>query len=518
MGLKIGIFGTDSHISDAQSRMYTPDERTEELLNGYLDGYLSALEKQEIQALLDSDPLVRQHFESLKSLQSGLRQILQSPATHASQPSNARPRRSSKDLLQSVLTEAGQRAASDPVYANATWARAKEVTRANPSPASAQHAGLQNDNRWIWAMAGLAASLILVAGWLIQSRLGNDSDIASQGLIAQNKTQSDAAINTAQNIPAQSNTTVEPRDPGEATAVLTPDAKTAESNSIAMNLPIQSAPPRPDSEVTTNSPEVGSSTTSPTVANSKGTSSRGPISPSKESISALPNNSFVKPDSQPTAEQIAALESALKGSVNLSYLLVVDVSLQDNEDSREILDQILTRYDIPSAVDLNVEESTLKKLADSRLIASGKVVLPDAKPRATSADSENETKAGLMFVKARGERLDAAIIEIMQRVDAFPEFSMDMAFDAPAQALASELQFIQEAALPKNAPIAKSSIASMLSSRSNTENSANRFQAPQRRGLPLAPEKRLSGKGPNGLGAEMMNPISCAIFILREAK
>jgi hypothetical protein len=167
---------------------------------------------------------------------------------------------------------------------------------------------------------------------------------------------------------------------------------------------------------------------------------------------------------------------------------------------------------------LNVEESTLKKLADSRLIASGKVVLPDAKPRATLDNTEDEPKAGLMFVKARGERLDAAIIEIMQRVDTFPEFSMDMAFDAPAQALASELQFIQEASLPKNAPVAKSSIASMLSSRSNADNSVNRFQAPQRRGLPLAPEKRLSGKGPNGLGAEMMNPISCAILILREAK
>jgi hypothetical protein len=99
---------------------------------------------------------------------------------------------------------------------------------------------------------------------------------------------------------------------------------------------------------------------------------------------------------------------------------------------------------------------------------------------------------------------------------------MDMAFDAPAQSLASELQFIQEAALPKNAPVAKSSIASMLSSRyaaeNGAENTVNRFQAPQRRGLPLATEKRLSGKGPNGLGAEMMNPISCAIIILREAK
>jgi hypothetical protein len=218
---------------------------------------------------------------------------------------------------------------------------------------------------------------------------------------------------------------------------------------------------------------------------------------------------------------MAALEKSLKGSVNLSYLLVVDISLRDHDESHEVLDQILTRYDIPSAVDLDVEESTLKKLAESRLIASGKADLPDLKTQpkqqAKSTDGDAPDVAELMFVKARGERLDAAIIEIMQRVDAFPEFSMDMAFDAPAQALASELRFIQEAALPKNAPIPKSSIASMLSSRATSGGSVDRFQAPSRRGLPLAAEKRLSGKGPNGLGAEMMNPISCAILILRKA-
>ncbi len=503
--------------------MYTPDERTEELLNGYLDGYLSASEKQEIQALLDSDPLVRQYFDSLNGLQSGLRQLLQSLEAQHSHQSIARPRQSSKDLLQSVLTEAAKRVASDPAHAGATWARAKETIHAATTPATttrvaAQTTIPQNDNRWMWAMAGLAASLILFGGWSIQSQFVNDSDKASQGLIAQGNIDSNASSNSVESIPAEVNTKAPPQDLVESIAIATrdaktPDAKTTPANSVAMNVPARNETASVNPETTSSSPTVSSS-----VANSKATIARQPSSPRSESIPALPSNSFVKPDSQPTAEQIAALENVLKGSINLSYLLVVDISLQDNEDSREILDQILTRYDIPSAVDLNVEESTLKKLADSRLIASGRVVLPDAKPRATLENAQDEPKAELMFVKARGERLDAAIIEIMQRVDAFPEFSMDMAFDAPAQALASELQFIQEAALPKNAPVAKSSIASMLSSRSNADNSVNRFQAPQRRGLPLAPEKRLSGKGPNGLGAEMMNPISCAILILREAK
>lgn len=501
--------------------MYTPDERTEELLNGYLDGYLSASEEQEIRALLDSDHLVRQHFDSLQGLQSSLRQMLQSPET-----SNLR--QSNKDFLQSVLTEAAKRVASDPSLVGATWAHAIETTPAATTPAATTPAATtrtanqaaipQNDNRWMWVMAGLAASLILVGGWLIQNQRVNDLDNVPQGLIAQRNTNSDASSNTVESSPAEFNATAQPRDLVESIAnstsdVKTPETKTTESNSLATNVPARNETASANPEKTSNFPTVSSS-----VANSKATIAREPSSPGSESLAALPSNSFVKPNSQPTAEQIAALENSLKGSINLSYLLVVDVSLQDNEDSREILDQILSRYDIPSAVDLNVEESTLKKLADSRLIASGKVVLPDAKPRAISDNTEDVQKAGLMFVKARGERLDAAIIEIMQRVDAFPEFSMDMAFDAPARSLASELQFIQEAALPRNAPVAKSSIASMLSSRSDADNSVNRFQAPQRRGLPLAPEKRLSGKGPNGLGAEMMNPISCAILILREAK
>ena len=493
--------------------MYAPDEKTEELLNGYLDGYLSASEEQEIMALLDENNLVRQHLESLKVLKSDLRQMLQSPEIRHLNQSNVLPRKSNADLFQSVITEARQRAITDPVHAGATWVLPKQIPA---TPATLQH----SDNRWIWAMAGLAASLIVAAGWLIQSRLPSDSINGQQGLVAQADRKSDTTGNKVESI-----TTV------------APESVTSKLDSVAMNRPIEN---EADREAGLKNPEPMA------LATGKDPSSVGTVgpiapeanaygsgkTPSSYSIAPVPSNSFVKPNTQPTAEQVAALENALKGSVNLSYLLVVDISLRDNEESQEILEQILTRYDIPSAVDMNVEESTLKKLAHSRLIASGKVVLPDSKPKAISNDTDlNDTslnntgdaeKAGLMFVKARGERLDAAIIEIMQRVDAFPEFSMDMAFDAPAQSLASELQFIQEAALPKNALIAKSSIASMLSSRYAAENGAdnpvNLFRAPQRRGLPLATEKRLSGKGPNGLGAEMMNPISCAIIILREAK
>ena len=483
--------------------MYAPDEKTEELLNGYLDGYLSASEEQEIKALLDSDNLVRQHLESLKVLQSDFRQMLQSPETRHLNQSNVLPRKSNADLFHSVLTEARQRAATDPVHAGATWVLPKQILA---TPATLP----QSDNRWIWAMAGLAASLIVAAGWLIQSRLPSDSINGQQGLVAQVDKKSDTTENKVESI-----TTV------------APESATSKPDSVAMNGPIENDADR-DAGLIKNEPMALA-----TGDGSTSIDSVGPIAPeasvygsgktpSSYPIAPVPSNSFVKPNSQPTAEQVAALENALKGSVNLSYLLVVDISLRDNEESREILEQILTRYDIPSAVDMNVEESTLKKLADSRLIASGKVVLPDSKPKANSNDTGDAEKAGLMFVKARGERLDAAIIEIMQRVDAFPEFSMDMAFDAPAQSLASELQFIQEAALPKNAPLAKSSIASMLSSRyaaeNGAENAVNLFRAPQRRGMPLATEKRLSGKGPNGLGAEMMNPISCAIIILREAK
>ncbi len=491
--------------------MYAPDEKTEELLNGYLDGYLSASEEQEIKALLDADNLVRQHLESLKVLQSDFRQMLQSPETRHLNQSNVLPRKSNADLFHSVLTEARQRVATDPVHAGATWVLPKQILA---TPATLP----QSDNRWIWALAGLAASLIVAAGWLLQSRLPSDSINGQQGLVAQVDKKSDAIGLTGDKV--------------ESITTVAPESATSKPDSVAMNGPIENDADREAGLIKTEPMSLATGNGSPSVG------TVGPIAPeasaygsgktpSSYPVAPVPSNSFVKPNSQPTAEQVAALENALKGSVNLSYLLVVDISLQDNEESREILEQILTRYDIPSAVDMNVEEGTLKKLADSRLIASGKVVLPDSKPKATSNDTGSKDtgdaeKAGLMFVKARGERLDAAIIEIMQRVDAFPEFSMDMAFDAPAQSLASELQFIQEAALPKNAPVAKSSIASMLSSRyaaeNASENAVNRFQAPQRRGLPLATEKRLSGKGPNGLGAEMMNPISCAIIILREAK
>jgi hypothetical protein len=487
--------------------MYTPDDRTEELLNGYLDGYLSTLEEQEIKTLLASDRLLSQHFESMKGLRSELRQMLRSPENRQSNQPPVGRRRSNADLFQNIISEARQRVATDPVHASATWVLPKPTMDAVIKPVRLQN----SEHKWTWVMAGLAASLVVAAGWLVQSRFQGNAEIGKQGLIAQIESSLDPRAEESGNetvagtAPSSTIASVESQAPKLESLAVNPAGKrdtglVDSATASTVGTATQAAEKSPSNM----------SSVPATIARSE------PIAPAQNSNTS--GNSFVKPNTQPTAEQVAALENALKGSVSLSYLLVVDISLRDNEESREILDQILTRYDIPSAVDLNVEESTLKKLADSRLIASGKAVLPDAKPKVTSTEPGDDERAGLMFVKARGERLDAAIIEIMQQVDAFPEFSMDMAFDAPAQALASELQFIQEAALPKNAPIAKSSIASMLSSRSRSEDSANRFQAPQRRGLPLAPEKRINGKGPNGLGAEMMNPISCAILILREAK
>ena len=357
-------------------------------------------------------------------------------------------------------------------------------------------------------MAGLAASLVFVSGWFIRNRHAVEPFASQQGLIAQLDISSKATqASSTQTQP----TPFELADRKSTSSSIAVEPSTSESLSTAGTAGIEEslAKAEPQGEASKDLAMVlkVESNSSPAVRNE----------PRK-------TNDFVKPQIAPNADQIRKLEQSLKGTMNLTYLMVIDMSLRDTDDAREYLDQILTRFDIPSAVEMNVGESTLNKLADSRLIASGQVSLPNLRPKTKPKETESKSddvdleSAELIFVKARGERLDSAIIEMMQNVEMFPSFSMDLAFDAPIQNLASELRFIQEAALPKNAPIARSSIASMLSTRGPNGDSIARFQAAPRRGAPLAIEKRVNGKGPQGLGPELMNPVAHALIILREPK
>jgi hypothetical protein len=240
-------------------------------------------------------------------------------------------------------------------------------------------------------------------------------------------------------------------------------------------------------------------------------------SPTRLSDSASPFS--VAPDLQLTPEQRKMVE-ALSPTAPGAFVFVIDVSLPKGIRDTDSLQAILERNDIPWASQLNIDEVVRRKLVGSRMIseAAEQGLLSDAVPVNPSEQRVGpEESVSLIFVKGRGKRLDKALIEIMQRIDDFPEFSFDLAFDPPIQSMVEELRFIQEASLATTASQA-SGAASAVRIRSETEPSerGSLFTAAPRRSPAMHRTVRLKA---SGIGdTELMNPVAYALLIVRHSK
>ena len=360
--------------------------------------------------------------------------------------------------------------------------------------------------KWRWllpiAASGMAASLLAIAFWsTLQPEKNTFLTTPDQGLAVRNEanpksTGSPIVILEDQHLPL---------DKAVATAESTKDRSLLNE---ASNTPpkIAVAPPQ-------NSPNVLEAL----VSNNLATSPRTPPSDAMRSIEAL--SSTVGPDLKPTAEQLKMLE-AMSADPNGMFLFVVEVGLPNGASDLDALRRTLDRHDIAWASQLEIDESIQSSLAKSRMIAeAGKQgFLPDfVDPNLKDNQNENEM-VSLVFVKARASRLDAAIVEVMRQTDEFPAFSFDLAFDPPTNTLMNELRFIQEASLPAVVLPASQSVSHVIrrTRRNNESNSLDTFAAGPRRSKDMGLETRKLSKLP--LDAEVMNPVSYALFIVRHAR
>ncbi len=227
----------------------------------------------------------------------------------------------------------------------------------------------------------------------------------------------------------------------------------------------------------------------------------------------------VAPNLQPTPEQLKMFE-ALSPSAPGAFVFVIDVSLPKGVHDTDSLQAILERNDIPWASQLDIDEMVRRKLVGSRMIseAAGKALLSDVVPvNPSELRAGPDESVSLIFVKGRGKRLDKALIEIMKRIDEFPQFSFDLAFDPPIQSMVEELRFIQEASLG-NVESQASGAASAVRIRSETDpnDQGSSFAAAPRRSPAMHRSVRLKAAG---LGdTELMNPVAYALFIVRHSK
>ncbi|MFM8175773.1 MAG: anti-sigma factor family protein [Pirellulaceae bacterium] len=143
--------------------------------------------------------------------------------------------------------------------------------------------------------------------------------------------------------------------------------------------------------------------------------------PPIEGLAEAPAVPKIEPDGIP---------SDLGQQLGSQFLMVYDISVDDQALDANVLEEIFERNDIAFEDPVKVDPEEVDLLKTLKVIGPGK-------PKSSES-------VGLIFVKARAERLDRAMGEVWDRHEDFPEASFDMAIDPPAMVALQELKSIEE--------------------------------------------------------------------------
>jgi hypothetical protein len=173
------------------------------------------------------------------------------------------------------------------------------------------------------------------------------------------------------------------------------------------------------------------------------------------------------------------------------------------------LEEIFERNDIAFEDPVKVDSEDVDLLKTLKVIGPGK-------PKSSES-------VGLIFVKARAERLDRAMGEIWDRHEDFPEASFDMAFDPPAMVALQELKSIEEFGEFEPGLGAKDDRADgvarpFLPPASGGSDALSQFVGVERRVKPQTTAQRrllAQRRKVERVLSEAMNPVAYALLIVR---
>ncbi len=424
----------------------------DELLTGLIDGQLSTEERSLIESKLEGDAELRSQLQELKRIRDGLESI---------------PNIKSPDFSKSIVALAKERAADQRLKID--WIE-KATLSTRPRKSMWERYG------HVLTTAAIL-SFVLVGGAIYYRSLINQPS-SMQQIVA--------------HVP-QAEPSVKPNLDREP-AVPENRVDSSAANSIADN----AAPSRTIEQ--NDAPNTNSSVELDEVPDLNSTQGAMLADATKQDglLEMAVENSLANLSNAKEIE--AALDGAFEG-----FLVIVDVTVSKEVDSMEVLRDLMLRHDIAFGEDLNVNQKIVSSLEKSRLLDD--VVSEQRK-------QQKVDNTAFVFVKGRAVRIDAAIEEIIRDVEAFPEFSFDIAVDAPGMELFDELRGVQEAELsPAESQQAFASIASPL--RRNAENS--KFFSTTRRQPSMPIEARIGPQGTisQGLTGESANPVSYVLFVVR---
>lgn len=209
---------------------------------------------------------------------------------------------------------------------------------------------------------------------------------------------------------------------------------------------------------------------------------------------------------------------------NFTFTLVLDVSIDPQAVENRVLERILEKYDIVFTDDLAVNDEQLKLLEESQLVGNVDNIkrvleysnIKDAKIRdaidlVTAEKIANaEEKMGVMFLRSTAKKLSLAMTDVINRVEDFPEFTLNMSDDKSAKILVTQLSSIRVAE-------GSSGFASRLSLNNDRGNNSP-FASSAKRGKPMSVDRRENFKGGMNMVVPERDEMSNALFLLRPAK
>lgn len=135
------------------------------------------------------------------------------------------------------------------------------------------------------------------------------------------------------------------------------------------------------------------------------------------------------------------------------YMVVLDISLDQQTVEERVLERILEKYGIVYTDDLVLNDEQIQNLEKSQWVGNPNVIKQNVGdleiPKQELANSKNsgtEEKMGVLFLRSTAKKLGSAVQEIVDDSVSFPDFGLDMVMgDEPARLLVDQLSTVQVA-------------------------------------------------------------------------
>lgn len=399
-----------------------PDE-LEELLNGLLDGVLTDEEQVRLDAAMKSDPALETRLSEMQALRSSL---LRGRSVGRLGPEFSKKvveeSRKRADMLGDRAPEwlrTSQRRNADRV-AKRVAPPSEPRVRLTLSSESEEESPTISQRAWrVWipslALAALASVTLYYAGSLLVPRMEVET------LMSRSDPKGDPKGDPKSSSEKEDQKTLE-----RAVELLLKDSPAV----VKSDATSRSSPPSESAATEVGAPVEGREIEKMADASPSG-------DPTKVPGGDFPAGDRVASDPLPGKSQLPPEVEKMMKSRGIQpdqavYTFIAEVVVSPTAENEQLLKDLLDEHEIVYTEDANLSDSELDALVSTQMV--GMLAGVDAEKRS------NEVQ--VYFVRARGRKIDAFLVDVQGLYEAFPGYHLDMSFDPSVLKLVDQLRSI----------------------------------------------------------------------------